>query len=192
MALKIVHETALPAVQGNREGVHKQFCHPRPAGLSTGQRKWVTWHRLGRTDPHDTAVGRGDVEGPADELARCEDGNGEAGEVIRDGQVESRTQVAALSDVANGQLTSRGRADHHVSLRALALAAAGAAVPMLTMERLGFAITGTLAFWLVARAFRSPRPALDLLVGAVLSLVAWWLFGKLGVQLGPLLPLAGV
>lgn len=83
-------------------------------------------------------------------------------------------------------------ADHHVSYRALALAAAGAAVPMLTMERLGFALTGTIAFWLVARAFRSPRPAVDLVVGAVLSLAAWWVFGKLGVQLGPLLPLAGV
>lgn len=78
--------------------------------------------------------------------------------------------------------------DHGVSHRNLALAAAGAAVPMLTMQHLGFVVTCTLAFWLVARAFRAPRPVVDLLVGLVLSLAAWLIFRKLGVQLGPLVP----
>lgn len=81
--------------------------------------------------------------------------------------------------------------DGDVSHRALALAAAGCAVPMLTMPTLGFVITATLSFWLVARAFRSPRPLADLAVGAGMSLLAFWLFGKLGVQLGPLLPFMG-
>ncbi|MRX48939.1 tripartite tricarboxylate transporter TctB family protein [Paracoccus sp. S-4012] len=83
-------------------------------------------------------------------------------------------------------------ADHHVSWYGLAFAAAGAAVPMLTMRHLGFVITCMLAFWLITRAFRSPRPALDLVIGAVVSLGAWYLFRLLGVQLGGLLPIAGI
>lgn len=82
--------------------------------------------------------------------------------------------------------------DHRVSHRALALAAAGCALPMLTMPRLGFVVTCTLSFWLITRAFRSRRGALDLLIGAVVSLVAWFVFGRLGVQLGGLLPVAGI
>lgn len=82
--------------------------------------------------------------------------------------------------------------DGEVSYRALLLAAAGCALPMLTMSTLGFALTAAGSFWLVARAFRSPNWVLDLVIGVVLAVVAWWLFGKLGVQLGPLLPIAGI
>lgn len=82
--------------------------------------------------------------------------------------------------------------DHHVSHRALALAAAGCAVPMLTMPTLGFVVTSTLSFWLITRAFRSARLWLDLLIGFVVAIVAWFVFGRLGVQLGGLLPVAGI
>lgn len=82
--------------------------------------------------------------------------------------------------------------DHHITWHGLAYAAAGCALPMLTMRPLGFVVTCTLSFWLITRAFRSPRPVLDLVIGAVVSLVAWYLFGKLGVQLGALLPVAGI
>ncbi|AXC48319.1 tripartite tricarboxylate transporter TctB family protein [Paracoccus suum] len=82
--------------------------------------------------------------------------------------------------------------DAGVSWRSLGLAAVAAAVPMVTMQSLGFVITCIISFWLVARAFRAPRPLLDLLVGAVLSVTAFFLFRKLGVQLGPLAPFLGV
>ena len=82
--------------------------------------------------------------------------------------------------------------DHHVSRGALALAAAACALPMLTMQRLGFVLTCTFSFWLIARAFRSRRALLDLAIGLVVSLAAWFVFRKLGVQLGGLLPVAGV
>lgn len=82
--------------------------------------------------------------------------------------------------------------DHRVSYPALALAAAGCAMPMLTMQRLGFVVTCTISFWLITRAFRSPRPLADLGIGLVVAVVAWYVFRLLGVQLGGLLPAAGI
>ena len=74
--------------------------------------------------------------------------------------------------------------DHRVSYGALALAAAGCALPILTMKSLGFV--------LIAAAFKSRNWARNLALGLVVSLVAWWVFRKLGVQLGGLLPIAGI
>lgn len=82
--------------------------------------------------------------------------------------------------------------DHAVSYKALALAAAACALPMLTMQKLGFVITCTGCFVLVAAAFRSRRWAFNTVAGFGVSLLCWWLFRKLGVQLGGLLPLFGV
>jgi putative tricarboxylic transport membrane protein len=79
--------------------------------------------------------------------------------------------------------------DHAVSVKALGLAAAACALPLLTMPTLGFVATGTGCFVLVAAAFRSRRLLLDLALGAGFSFLCWYLFGRLGVQLGPLLPL---
>ena len=73
--------------------------------------------------------------------------------------------------------------------RALLLAAAAAALPLLVMPYLGFPLTATLSFALVARAFGSPRPAMDLLIGLALSLIAYFAFAWLGVTLGGFLPL---
>ncbi len=81
---------------------------------------------------------------------------------------------------------------HGVSYTALAYAAAACALPLLTLPRLGFVLTATGCFILVARAFRSRRPLFDLLIGAAISLLCWYLFRLLGVQLGSLLPLLGV
>jgi putative tricarboxylic transport membrane protein len=70
-------------------------------------------------------------------------------------------------------------------------AVAAAAVPLLTMRHLGFPITATLSFALVARAFGSRRVALDLAIGAALAIVAYFGFTRLGVTLGAFLPFLG-
>jgi putative tricarboxylic transport membrane protein len=70
-------------------------------------------------------------------------------------------------------------------------AVAAAALPLLTMRQLGFPITATLCFTLVARAFGSRRVLLDLAIGAVLSIAAYFSFAALGVTLGGFFPLLG-
>lgn len=82
--------------------------------------------------------------------------------------------------------------DHSVSYRALGLSALACALPMLTMKPLGFVITCTGCFVLIAAAFKSRHHALNILIGAGFSLLCWWIFRKLGVQLGGLLPMMGV
>lgn len=74
-----------------------------------------------------------------------------------------------------------------VSARRLALAAAGVFSPVVTFPQLGFPLGATLAFTLVARAFGSRQPLLDIVFGGLLSAAAWFAFTKLGVQLGPFL-----
>lgn len=70
-------------------------------------------------------------------------------------------------------------------------ALAAACVPALTIEALGLPITATLSFALVARAFGSRKIVTDLVSGAVLGSLAWFLFSQLGLQLGGFLPVAG-
>lgn len=82
--------------------------------------------------------------------------------------------------------------DHRVSHGALAIAAAACALPMLTMPKLGFVLTCTGCFVLIAAAFKSRRWALNAVVGLGFSLLCWWLFRRLGVQLGGLLPILGI
>jgi putative tricarboxylic transport membrane protein len=82
--------------------------------------------------------------------------------------------------------------DHSVNYGALGLAVAACAMPMLTMKHLGFVVTGTLCFVLIAAAFRSRSHLLNLALGVGFSVICWWLFRKLGVQLGGLFPIAGV
>lgn len=82
--------------------------------------------------------------------------------------------------------------DHKVNYGALVLAAVACALPMLTMKPLGFVVTCTGCFVLVAAAFKSRRWLLNLAIGLGFSLLCWWLFRKLGVQLGGLLPMMGV
>jgi putative tricarboxylic transport membrane protein len=82
--------------------------------------------------------------------------------------------------------------DHSVSYGALALSAAGCTLPLLAMKPLGFVLTCTGCFILIAAAFKSRAWVLNLCLGLVFSGLCWWLFRKLGVQLGGLLPIAGI
>ncbi|HEV7291933.1 MAG TPA: tripartite tricarboxylate transporter TctB family protein [Devosia sp.] len=76
--------------------------------------------------------------------------------------------------------------------KALLLALAAACVPIFTIRYLGLPITATLSFVLVARAFGSRRLVLDVVSGALLGILAWFLFTRLGLQLGSFLPIAGL
>jgi putative tricarboxylic transport membrane protein len=65
-------------------------------------------------------------------------------------------------------------------------------LPSLMMEPLGLPLTASVCFMLVARALGSRRVLLDLLSGFVLGSACWFLFGRLGLQLGGFLPVAGL
>ncbi len=56
---------------------------------------------------------------------------------------------------------------------------------VLFLERAGFVLTAALLFWLVARAFESPRPLRDAAVGLALSVAAYLAFTR---GLGLVLP----
>lgn len=72
--------------------------------------------------------------------------------------------------------------------RAFALAAAGVGLPLLTIGWLGFPLTATLVFALVARAFGARRTGRNLALGALLAGLVWWGFSGLGISLGAFLP----
>lgn len=78
-----------------------------------------------------------------------------------------------------------------VSASGLGLAAAGVVVPVVSIPWLGFAIGAGLAYACVTRAFGSIHSTRDVVIGLVLAAVTWFLFTRLGVQLGPFLPLLG-
>lgn len=81
-------------------------------------------------------------------------------------------------------------ADHQsASWPALLTAIAGAAAPLYTMERFGFAVTSALVFALTTRAFGSGRTLFDLALGAAIGAAAWYGFTLLGVSLGELVRL---
>jgi putative tricarboxylic transport membrane protein len=71
------------------------------------------------------------------------------------------------------------------------LATTAAAVPLATMQPVGFPITSALVFTLVARAFGTDRILHDLVIGLILGSACWYGFRSLGVALGGFLPLAG-
>lgn len=79
-------------------------------------------------------------------------------------------------------------ADAPMSPLRLGLAAVAIASPIATFPLLGFPIGSALSFILVARAFGSRNTVLDAIIGAALGAAAWYAFTKLGVQLGPFLP----
>lgn len=74
---------------------------------------------------------------------------------------------------------------------AFLIALAGVCVPLLTIRWLGFPLSAMLAFTLVTHAFGSRRTALDLAIGALIASLAWLGFSRLGISLGPFLPLLG-
>jgi putative tricarboxylic transport membrane protein len=104
--------------------------------------------------------------------------------------------VLLLAQISRGvsfepQDAEDAEADAKPSYPAMAHAIVAAAVPLLTMEPLGFPLTAMLSFALVTRAFGSRRVLFDCSIGLVLGAVCWIGFSKLGVTLGGALPLAG-
>ena len=71
------------------------------------------------------------------------------------------------------------------------LATAAAAVPLATMQPVGFPVTAALVFTLVARAFGTRSILQDLAFGLILGSACWYGFRRLGVDLGGFLPLVG-
>ena len=76
--------------------------------------------------------------------------------------------------------------------RAFLTALVAVALPVLIMQPLGMPLTATLAFALVCRAFGSKRLVMDILIGAALGSIAWYLFTQLGLQLGRFFPPLGL
>jgi putative tricarboxylic transport membrane protein len=89
------------------------------------------------------------------------------------------------------QVTEDMTPDSPVSRSGFLLATAAAAVPLATMQPVGFPITAALVFTLVARAFGTHRILHDLVFGLILGSACWYGFRSLGVALGGFLPLAG-
>ncbi len=105
--------------------------------------------------------------------------------------------VLLLIQIARGEVFEPEEAENaapgqSMDKRAFFTALLAAIVPALTMETLGLPVTAMLSFMLVARAFGSKRLVSDLVVGFVLGGLSWFLFGRLGLQLGGFFPLAGL
>jgi putative tricarboxylic transport membrane protein len=77
------------------------------------------------------------------------------------------------------------------SYRAFLLALAGVALPLATIQWLGFPLTAMASFTLVTHAFGSRRTLLDLCIGFALAAGSWWGFSHLGISLGGFLPFLG-
>lgn len=104
--------------------------------------------------------------------------------------------LALMAQISRGesfdpQAAESAEAHAAPSYKALCFAAAGAAVPMLTMQALGFPLTAMVAFALVTHAFGSRRVVFDSAIGLLLGVICWGGFSWLGVTLGGALPLAG-
>jgi putative tricarboxylic transport membrane protein len=89
------------------------------------------------------------------------------------------------------QATEDMTLDAPVSRSGFLLAATAAAVPLATMQQIGFPVTAALVFALVARAFGTRGIVHDLVFGLILGSACWYGFRGLGVGLGGFLPLAG-
>jgi putative tricarboxylic transport membrane protein len=83
-------------------------------------------------------------------------------------------------------------ADAEASWPALGMTVAAAALPLLAIDMIGFPATATLMFLLVSRAFGSRRYLLNAVLGIAFSLICWFGFSALGVQLGGLFPSMGL
>lgn len=75
---------------------------------------------------------------------------------------------------------------------AFALALAAAVLPIFALKTLGLPLVAMVSFTLVARSFGSRRLVVDVVSGAILGSLAWFLFDRLGLQLGGFMPFAGL
>ncbi|GEO41076.1 putative tricarboxylic transport membrane protein [Skermanella aerolata] len=89
------------------------------------------------------------------------------------------------------QATEDMTPDAPFSLSGFLLATTAAAVPLATMQPIGFPVTAALVFALVARAFGARRILHDVAFGLILGSACWYGFRSLGVGLGGFLPLLG-
>lgn len=102
--------------------------------------------------------------------------------------------VLLLAQIARGERFEPQEAEdadarRSADWRALGTTLVAAAVPLVTIRRLGFAATASLVFAIVARAFGSRRLLVDLVIGLVIGTLAWFLFSRLlGVELPGFLP----
>lgn len=97
----------------------------------------------------------------------------------------------ARGESFNPQDAEDASSDTRADWPAFFTALAAACVPVLTMQALGLPLTAMLSFTLVARSFGSRKTLLDIAYGAALGVAAWFLFSRLGLQLGGFLPIAG-
>ncbi|MFA7668221.1 MAG: tripartite tricarboxylate transporter TctB family protein [Burkholderiaceae bacterium] len=82
--------------------------------------------------------------------------------------------------------------DPGMDKRAFVTVLVASAIPALAMVPLGLPLTAMLVFMLVARALGSQRIVTDLVAGFALGSACWFMFSKLGLQLGGFMPMAGV
>lgn len=90
------------------------------------------------------------------------------------------------------QGTENADLDLPMNPKAFLLALVAAGLPILTLKTFGLPLTAMVSFTLVARSFGSAKPGWDLLTGLILGVLSWFLFDRLGLQLGGLLPIAGL
>lgn len=83
-------------------------------------------------------------------------------------------------------------ADSPMNPAAFGLALAAAALPIVTLKFLGLPLAAMFSFALVARSFGSRTLVRDLATGLILGACSWFLFDRLGLQLGGFFPPAGV
>jgi len=102
--------------------------------------------------------------------------------------------ILFLAQMARGNAFHEGELDEDQGMDkgAFLTVLLASLVPALAMQSLGLPFTASISFMLVARAFGSKRLLIDLLSGFVLGSACWFMFSKLGLQLGGFLPLAGV
>lgn len=98
----------------------------------------------------------------------------------------------ARGETFEPQGTENADAARPMNPLAFFLALVAATLPIFTLETVGLPLVAMASFALVARSFGSRRTVLDLVSGAILGSLAWFLFDRLGLQLGGFMPFAGL
>ncbi|MGV3650934.1 MAG: tripartite tricarboxylate transporter TctB family protein [Devosia sp.] len=76
-------------------------------------------------------------------------------------------------------------ADAPMDRNAFFIALLAVVLPIIIMRPFGLPITAMIAFTLVCRAFGSRAWVANIITGAIIGSLAWFLFSRLGLQLGP-------
>lgn len=104
--------------------------------------------------------------------------------------------LLAIQIYRGANFTAQGTENADLELpmnpKAFLLALVAAGLPILTVKTFGLPLTAMVSFTLVARSFGSAKLGWDLVTGLILGVLSWFLFDRLGLQLGGLLPIAGL